>query len=56
MVIGAKGAMLKKIGQAAREDIERMTEKKVYLELFVKVLEDWTKDAQKLRELGILQK
>ncbi len=54
MVIGAKGSMIKRIGQMAREDIEKMVGKKVYLELFVKVQEGWTTDRNKLKELGIL--
>lgn len=53
IVIGAGGAMLKKIGQMARLDMEKMLGKKVFLELFVKVSENWTKDERRLRELGI---
>jgi GTP-binding protein Era len=41
IVIGAKGAMLKKIGAAARHEIETLLARKVYLELFVKVRPDW---------------
>jgi GTP-binding protein Era len=41
IVIGAKGAMLKKIGAAARHEIETLLSRKVYLELFVKVRPDW---------------
>ena len=41
IVIGKKGAMLKKIGQAARGDIERLLGTRVYLELFVKVQPGW---------------
>jgi GTP-binding protein Era len=52
IVIGKKGAMLKKIGQAARNDIERLLGTKVYLELFVKVQERWTERTAVLRELG----
>jgi len=44
IVIGAKGAMIKKIGTLAREKIEKLVGGKVYLELFVKVVKDWTKD------------
>jgi GTP-binding protein Era len=51
-VIGKKGAMLKKIGQAARGDIERLLGTRVYLELFVKVQERWTERTAVLRELG----
>ncbi len=54
IVIGNKGAMIKKIGQLARKDIEAMVGKQVYLELFVKVIENWTKSERQLKELGIL--
>lgn len=54
IVIGAKGAMIKRIGELARPDIEAMVGKKVFLELFVKVVDDWTKSQHRLRELGIL--
>ena len=52
IVIGAKGEMLKKIGAAAREEIERMLDTKVFLELWVKVRPKWRKDAAALREIG----
>lgn len=55
IVIGNKGAMIKKIGQLARKDIEAMVGKQVYLELFVKVVENWTKSERRLKELGIIQ-
>ncbi|HCU25237.1 MAG TPA: GTPase Era, partial [Deltaproteobacteria bacterium] len=54
IVIGAGGAMLKKIGELARRDIEAMVGKKVYLELFVKVIENWTKHEKQLKDLGII--
>lgn len=41
IVIGKNGEMLKKIGSMARGDIEKMLDKKVYLELWVKVKSDW---------------
>src|SRR5205823_10165839 len=41
IVIGAKGAMLKRIGSAARQEIEALLARKVFLELFVKVRPDW---------------
>ena len=44
--------MLKKIGQSAREDFEKIVEKKVYLELFVKVRKNWLKDKTAIKELG----
>jgi GTP-binding protein Era len=44
--------MLKKIGQAARTEIERLVDHQVYLELWVKVREKWRRDAGMLRQLG----
>jgi GTPase len=52
IVIGKGGAMLKKVGQLAREEIEQMTGRKAFLTLFVKVVKDWTKKENVLRELG----
>jgi GTP-binding protein Era len=52
IIIGKKGAMMKAIGSAARLDIERLLDTKVFLELWVKVKKDWRDDDQLLRELG----
>lgn len=52
IIIGSKGEGLKKIGQAARLDLEKMLDKKVFLELWVKVKDAWSDDAQMLRNLG----
>lgn len=52
IIIGKKGAMLHKIGAAARTQIERLTGTKVYLDLWVKVSESWRKDERQLRRLG----
>lgn len=52
IVIGRGGRMLKEIGTAARRDLEAETGQRVYLELFVKVERDWTRDETKLRRLG----
>ena len=52
IVIGEKGAMLKKIGSAARKEIESMSGRKVFLELRVKVDKDWRDDENALRRLG----
>ncbi len=46
IVIGAQGAMLKKIGTEARKEIEALLSKKVFLELFVKVQPAWRESAQ----------
>jgi GTP-binding protein Era len=52
VVIGKGGAMLKKIGQAAREDLERFFGIKVYLDLRVQVQPNWRKDDRALKEFG----
>lgn len=52
IVIGAKGSMLKQIGQDARKDIEALLERKVYLDLRVKVRAKWREDERELRRLG----
>jgi GTP-binding protein Era len=53
IVIGKGGAMLKAIGGAAREDLERFFGIKLYLDLRVQVRKNWRKDDQALRELGL---
>jgi len=52
IVIGEAGKMLKKIGSAARAEIEKMSGRKVFLELRVKVLKDWRNDENALRRFG----
>ncbi len=52
IIIGKRGAMLKSIGTAARIDIERLLNTKVFLELWVKVKKDWRDDKRALEELG----
>jgi GTP-binding protein Era len=52
IVIGRGGAMLKKIGAAARREIERLVGRRVFLELWVKVRKDWRARDADLRELG----
>ena len=56
IIIGKKGAMLKKIASEARIDLERLFGTQVYLEVFVKVKEDWRNSMQMLRELGYKKK
>lgn len=51
IVIGAGGSMLKAIGSEARREIEAFVGRQVYLRLFVRVEERWTRDAQKVRQL-----
>jgi GTPase len=52
ILLGANGAMIKKIGQAARLSIERLLDTQVYLELWVKVRPRWRKRDEELRRLG----
>lgn len=52
IVIGKNGQLLKQIGQSAREEMERLFGRKVYLQLWVKVREGWSDDQQALRSLG----
>lgn len=52
IIIGARGAMLKKIGEQARHDIEWMLGVRVNLQLFVKVRENWRNSPLALREFG----
>jgi GTPase len=53
IVIGKGGAVLKEVGVAARADIERLIEHRVYLALRVEVRPDWRNDPRVLGELGI---
>lgn len=52
IVIGKGGRMLKEIGQRAREDIEGLLGVQVYLELWIKITEDWRNSSRVLRNLG----
>ena len=52
IVIGKGGKMLKQVGTAARKDIEAFFEKKVFLELYVKVEKDWRNRTGLLKEFG----
>jgi GTP-binding protein Era len=52
IVIGRQGAQLKQIGQSARLEMEKLFDQKVYLQLWVKVREDWADDEAALRSLG----
>ena len=54
ILIGANGSMLKKLGKPAREEIEKRFGCKVYLNLFVKVKNNWREDKRSLRDLGYL--
>ena len=52
ILIGHKGEKLKRVGQAAREDMEQVLGKKVFLQLFVKVNDDWRNNERQLRRFG----
>lgn len=53
MVIGHAGRNIKQVGQAARQDIIELLDRKVHLELWVKVKENWVEDASFLHALGL---
>lgn len=55
IIIGKKGAMLKKIGELAREDIEAFMGAKVYLQTWVKVKENWRDSLAQLRNFGFTE-
>ncbi len=52
IVIGQKGEVLKKVGERSRQDLEKMLDAKVYLELWVKVKKGWSDDERALQSLG----
>lgn len=52
IIIGHKGAALKKVGAMARQDMERFFEKKIFLQMFVKVEKDWRSRDNILRTFG----
>jgi GTPase len=52
ILIGKRGAMLKKVGQLARQELEALLGNKVYLELWVKVKKDWRNDPSLLHRFG----
>jgi GTP-binding protein Era len=54
IIIGHKGSMLKRIGTSARKDIEEFLGKKVFLELYVKVAQDWRDNPRMLKKFGYL--
>jgi len=55
MIIGKQGAMLKKIGQFAREDIERFMGAKVFLQTWVKVKENWRDSKGMIKNFGYVK-
>jgi len=52
MIIGKKGRKIKEIGIYARKLLEQFSGKKIYLELYVKVVQGWSKNKKMLEELG----
>ena len=52
MIIGKNATAIKRIGKDARIKIERLTQKKCFLELFVSIKKGWTKNKDSLKELG----
>lgn len=53
IIIGKGGKMLKKIGSLAREELEFLLKKRIYLDLWVKVLEDWRERESHIKKLGL---
>ena len=56
IIIGDNGSMIKRIGQSARRDIEKLIDDKVYLKLFVKVRDDWRNNTNFIRDVGYSNK
>ncbi|MDR4507347.1 MAG: GTPase Era [Candidatus Brocadiaceae bacterium] len=52
IIVGEKGEAIKRVGVLARKEIEKQLGKKIFLELWVKVMEKWRKDKHKLKKLG----
>jgi len=52
IVIGKQGEVMKKVGQRAREDLEKMLDKRVFLNLWVKVKKGWSDNERALQSLG----
>ncbi len=52
IIIGHQGKMLKKVGSEARMDMEEFFDKKIFLELFVKVAKDWREKDRQLKKFG----
>ena len=52
MLIGEGGAVLRRIGTAARREMEKLTGARVHLSLWVKVRKNWSRDPRSLREFG----
>jgi GTP-binding protein Era len=55
IIIGKAGSSLKKVGMAARKDMEKFFAKKIFLETHVKVADNWRKEKFKLKQFGYLE-
>ena len=53
IVLGKGGQRIKAVGTAARKELEKMMERRVHLNLFVKVREQWIEDPERYREMGL---
>ena len=54
IIIGKRGDKIKRVGTNARQDLEKFFDKKIFLELFVKVNKDWRNDDKQLKRFGYL--
>ena len=52
IIIGHKGAALKRVGSEARKDLEKFFDKKIFLDLYVKVNKNWRNDSRQLKRFG----
>jgi GTP-binding protein Era len=55
IIIGRRGEKIKQVGTEARKEIERFFDKRVFLEIFVKVEDDWRNRENKLRAFGYIE-
>jgi GTPase len=55
IIIGKKGESLKKVGTDARKDMEKFFNKKIFLETFVKVADNWRKEKNRLKQFGYVE-
>jgi len=56
IIIGHKGAAIKRVGMQAREELEKFFNKQVHIEMFVKVNKDWRNNSYQLKRFGYNQK
>ena len=55
IIIGHKGTAIKRVGAEARKDLEKFFQKKVFIELYVKVNKNWRSDKNQLKRFGYNQ-